>query len=121
MGKRAENVFYTEGFAGLALCDEMHVCNGEPTSYADVAAKSLGDVAMAGGDFVEGAGSPDGRKITVAAKTINGDTAGTGTHLALRKTTGTKYFYATTCTSVGISVGVNQDFSAWDITVRAPT
>jgi hypothetical protein len=120
MAKRAENVFYTEGFAGLSACDEMHVCSAEPTSYADVVTKSLGSVAMVPGDFVESAGSPDGRKVTVGAKTITGTGNGTGTHLALRRTDPEHYFYATTCTSVGITDTVPQDFGAWAVTVRAP-
>ena len=123
MGKRAENIFYAEGFDGIEnSVDEMNVCSAEPTTYTEaITTFSLGDVAMAPGDFTQADGDVDGRKITVAAKTINGDGNGTGTHIALVEIGTTTLWYVTTCTSVGISTGVDQDFSAWDIVQRDPT
>lgn len=121
MGKRAEDIFFAEGFDGLAnSCNEMHVCSQEPASYAEVSTYSLGDVAIDSGDFTQGDGSPDGRKVTIAAQTITGTGDGTGTHIVLIETGQSQVWYITTCTSVGMSTGVDQDFSAWDILVRDP-
>lgn len=123
MGKRAENIFYAEGFDGIEnSVDQMHVCSQEPTSYTEaITTYSLGSVAMTGADFTQADGTPDGRKLTVAAKTITGSANGTGNHLALVETGTTTLWFVTTCTAVGITNGVGQDFSAWDILQRDPT
>ena len=123
MAKRAENIFYAEGFDGIEnSVNEMHACSAEPTTYTEAKTTfSLGSVAMAAVDFTQADGSPDGRKITVAAKTVTGSANGNANHLALIETGTTTLWYATTTTLVGITNGVGQDFSAWDILQRDPT
>ena len=120
---RAEAVFYEGGLDGLiANVNEMHACTQQPTTYAEATDTfSVGSVAMAGGDFTKGGTAGTGsRTLTVAAKTLTGSATGTATHLALTFTTGTDLYYVTTCTSVGMENGVEQDFSEWVISVNAP-
>lgn len=123
MGKAADNIFFSEGFGGLAnSANRMDVCSQQPTTYTEATSTySLGNVTLDSGDYTEGDASPDGRKVTIGAQTITGGSNGTGTHIVLTETGQSQLWYVTTCTSVGISTGVDQDFSAWDIVVRDPT
>lgn len=101
-------------------CNEMHACAGQPTSYADIAARSLAVQAMVGGDFTKGAGSPDGRASTVAAKSgVPITSAGTADHVALRNTT-TQAYHITTAPPVVLGSGV-VDINSWATTQRNPT
>ena len=123
MGLRSENIFFAEGLQGLKnSVDEMNACSQEPTTYTEaVTTFSLGDVAMVAGDFTEADNTPDGRKLTVAAKTINGDGNGNANHLALVENAQSTLWYVSTTTLVGMEDGVDQSFSAFDIAFRDPT
>lgn len=46
----------------------LHVCSGTPATRTQVISQSLATVALTSADFTKGAGSPDGRRVTVAAK-----------------------------------------------------
>jgi len=122
MGKWANNNFYKAAFDYVRECDVMYVCSAQPATYAEASSDyALGSVAMAGGDYEDdAAGSPDGRKLGVKAKTLTGSDDGDGTHLALVKAGDTTLRYVTTCTKVGMETGVTQDFKAWEILIRDP-
>jgi hypothetical protein len=99
----------------------MTVCSAEPTTRTEaVSTLALADVAMSGGDFSKGAGSPSGRKLTVAAKNaVPIDTSGTGTHVALSD--GTKLLYVTTITSQVLTAGGTVNIGSWGVTVPQPS
>lgn len=123
MGKKAENIFFAEGLDGIEnSCNRMDICSAEPADYtAATVTLTLGNVTMAPADFTQADGSPDGRKLTVAAKTITGTADGNGNHLALSETAVTQLWYVTTTTLVGMVNTQDQDFSSFDILLRDPT
>ena len=123
MAKSANNLFFSEGLDGVTnSVNQMHICSQEPTTYTEATSTfSLGSVSMAPADMPQSDGSPSGRKITVAAKTINGSATGTGNHMALVETGATTLWIVTTVPNVGITTGVDQPFNSWTITILDTT
>ena len=75
---------------GLTVLDteatHLHLCSSEPVTFAAATTTaSLGNKALAAGDIgAPGAGSPNGRQVTIAALTAGSVTAtGTATHFAV--------------------------------------
>lgn len=99
----------------------MTVCSSQPTTRAEATSTyALADVVMAGGDFGIADGSPNGRKLTVAAKnSITVDTTGTATHIALCD--GSNLLAVTTCTSKSITAADIVNVPSWTITVSDPS
>lgn len=52
----------------IAAANALHICSGNPTDRATVLSTSLATAALTAGDFTQGAASPNGRGVTVAAK-----------------------------------------------------
>lgn len=52
----------------IATSVMLRICSGTPASRATAVTNTLASVSVASGDFSKGAGTVDGRKITVAAK-----------------------------------------------------
>jgi len=48
--------------------DIYHVCSAEPANYAEIAAVSLGSVAIDSSDFTVGDGDASGLKIAVGSQ-----------------------------------------------------
>ena len=117
----APDAFYTQGFNYVKDGDEMHACSSQPTNFSQAIAASLGSVSLSGGDFSEGAGEPDGRALTIAAKAIEGTGNGTATHIAVCREADSTLRYVTTILGVEMATGVAQQFASWKITLRAPT
>jgi|SRR3990167_5705504 len=111
-------------FDVLDQADLMTVCSAQPTTYTEaITTFKLADIAMTPDtDFTKANGDTSGRKVTVAAKSsVPVDTTGTGTYIALTKSTGTLLYYVTTCTSQSLTAGNTVNFPAWDIEILAPT
>ena len=111
-------------FDVLDQADLMTVCSAQPTTYTEANTTiKLADIAMTPDtDFTKANGDTSGRKVTVAAKSsVPVDTTGTGTYIALTKSTGTLLYYVTTCTSQSLTAGNTVNFPAWDIEILAPT
>lgn len=124
MGKNAPQGFYDAAFDWLDQADKMVLCSAEPTTYAEAnATYALADVAVTPDtDFTKAAGSPSGRKVTVAAKSgVTVDASGTGNHVALIRTSDSSLRYVTTCTSQAVVAGNTCNFPAWAITILAPS
>jgi len=101
-------------------CTVMHVCNAEPTTRAEAISMSLADVAMASGDFTNGEGAVDGRKVTVAAKSaVPVDVTGAAIWIAL--ISATLLLLRTTCTSQTLTQGNTVNIPAFTDTIRDPT
>jgi hypothetical protein len=106
----------------------MHACSAAPTTYAEAVALpsatpagvSLGDVPMAAADYTIADAPGGGRRLTVAAKTIVGDAAGTANHIAIVDTVGLRLLRVTECTAVGMTVGGAQDFKAFSFDIGDP-
>ena len=82
MAKKVNDAGPDAALAQTALSNAMHLCVGEPADRADVLVRSVGTIALTpgdgNGDFTIGAGTPDGRAVTVSAQssvpiTANGD------------------------------------------------
>lgn len=102
-------------------CNLMTVCSAEPTSRTEaVTTYALGDVSMSSGDFSVAEGDVSGRKVIVGSKSsVNVDSTGTGTHVALSD--GSRLLYVTTCTSQALTSGNTITFPAWDIEIADPS
>lgn len=102
-------------------CNVMTICSAEPTTRTEaITTYALGDAAMVSGDFTHADGDTSGRKTTVASKSsVNVDSTGTGTHVALCD--GSRLLYVTTCTSQVLTSGNTITFPAWDIELADPS
>jgi hypothetical protein len=110
---------------GLTVLDTesttLHICSAEPTGFSNVATVTLGNVALSAGDVsAPGAGSPNGRQVTVAAKT-GGSVTGTGTaaHWAITDTTNSRLL-AANALAASQAVTTGNTFSTASYTIRIP-
>ena len=99
----------------------MSVCTTQPTTRTEaVTTYALATVTMAGGDYTKAAGTPNGRKVTMASKSSVAVTAsGTALHVAICD--GSNLLYVTTVTSQALTSGNTVTIPAWTITVADPT
>lgn len=124
MAKRAPTATLDSMLDYIAASDREVVCSAEPTTYAEATAtfNLATAVATPVTDFTKAAGSPSGRKVTVAAKNAVSVTAtGTATHVAVVKTSDSTLRYVTTCTSQGLTSGNTVNVPAWSVTIPDPT
>ena len=122
MAKVVPDAFLDNGLSYDTTLNEVHVCAGQPTSYADVETKSLATAALPSSPTL-GAGSPDGRQSNIPAKSgISISTSGTADHIAYRDTTNSRYI-VTTCTSTSLTSGGGNTVSVGAVTrvIRAVT
>lgn len=121
MGKWANDNVMDNGLNWIKNnTNEMHICNNQPASYADLSTMSLGSVAMTSADFTLADGDISGRKLTVAAKDIIASADGTATHVVLANSSTSILVYVTTMTSKTVNNGDTVSLSAWDIELRDP-
>jgi hypothetical protein len=121
MSKWANDLVMDAALDYIAGATVMHACttlDATPT-LAEVAAASLADVAMAGGDFTKANGDVSGRKVTVAAKSaVPVDASGDAVDIAL--VDGSVVRYTTTCTLQTLTSGNTVNFPAWDVEIADP-
>jgi hypothetical protein len=101
---------------------KLTVCAGQPTSFADIAARALGATALVGGDFTIANGNVSGRKSTIAAKSgILVDTSGTADHVVVDD--GVSEYAVTTCTAQALIANGSNTFAtpAFDREIGDPT
>lgn len=107
----------------IAAGDKIVVCSAEPTTFAEANATFLlaGVVAVPVTDFTKAAGSPTGRKVTVAAKNgVSVTATGTATHVAVIRTADSTLRAVTTCTSQALTSGNTVNIPAHAYTVVDP-
>ena len=98
----------------------IHVCSGQPTTYAEIAGLELATQVISG-SFTKAAGDVSGRKTTVPAQSaVTIDTSGTATHVVLSNGT-TTMTAVTTCTSQALTAGGTVDIPAFDLEIGDPT
>jgi len=120
MGKSVHNDVLDTSLTKVATCTRQSLCSSEPANYAAIAAASLANATMAGGDYTIADGDTSGRKVTVGPKaTQSVDATGAGTHIALDD--GTTLLYVTTCDSTAVTSGGTVDFPGWDIEIADPS
>lgn len=70
--------------ARISTATALHITSGTPTTRSAVLSASLATVALTAGSFTLANGTPDGRRVTVAAQNdVPVTTAGTATHYCL--------------------------------------
>lgn len=124
MAKSAPDGFFDAAFDWLDQATTMIVCSAQPTTYAEATTTyALADVAVTPDtDFTKSAGTPSGRRVTVAAKSgVTVDATGTGNHIALVRTTDSSLRYVTTCTPQGLTAGNTVNIPAWSVTIPQPS
>ena len=105
----------------LAECvgSTLHVCDDQPTTYADLSTMTLAKGAI--GAPANGAGSPSGRENAYPAVSGMSITqTGTATHVALSNDTNT-LFLVTTCTNQALTSGGTVDTTAFTHTLTDPS
>ena len=107
----------------IATATEIVVCSAQPTTYTEAhTTYKLAATTLSGGDFTKAAGSPDGRKVTIAAKSgVSISNTGTATHVALTITGSSTLVLVTTCTSQSLTSGGTVDIPAFVFNAGAPT
>lgn len=98
------------------------LCSAEPTTYTEAfTTYKLASIAMSGGDFSKADGSPNGRTLTVAAKTgATVHTNGDGTHVALVNTTASSLRNVTVCASVTVNTAGTANFGSYSVRFADP-
>ncbi len=100
MAKVVPDAFLDGGLTLDTQLNQVMVCAGQPTSYADAAARALATASMSAPTL--SAGSPDGRQSNIPA--VNGITiavSGTADHVCYRDTVNSR-FIVTTCPSTAL-------------------
>ena len=104
----------------VATSTSMIVTTSQPATRAAAVAAALATTSVAGGDFTKAAGSPNGRKVTVAQKpSISITGTGSATHVCLVDYT--NLLYVTTVTPQTLTTGNTVTIPAWTITVADPS
>jgi len=59
----------------IASCTRVSACTSQPANFAGIAAVSVGNYTLVGGDYTKANGDTSGRKISLGAKSGNNGTA----------------------------------------------
>lgn len=120
MAKALDDTVLNAALTDIGTSTVMHLTSAQPANFAGIAAVSLGSIAMVSGDFVQAAGTPSGRKVTVGAKNgLSIGTSGTANHVVIA--TGTVLKAVTTMTAQAVTAGNTANVAAWAITITQPT
>ena len=120
MAKWANNSVLDALLDKVATSTSLIVTSTQPADRAAAVAAALATTSVASGDFTKAAGSPNGRKVTVAQKaSISVTGTGDATHVCL--VDGSNLLYVTTVTSQALTTGNTVTIPAWTITVGTPS
>ncbi len=104
----------------VATSTQLLVTSTQPADRAAALTAALASTTVASGDFAKSAGTPNGRKVTVAQKaSISVTASGNATHVCL--VDGSNLLYVTTVTSQALTSGNTVTVPAWTITVGGPS
>jgi hypothetical protein len=107
------------GLTKMNTCIHLTICAGQPTNFADIAARKLATVTFSASSFALAAGDVSGRKATVPQQTAMSITgSGTADHVVVDD--GTDYI-VTTCTGQALTSGGTVTAPAWKKEITAPT
>lgn len=103
-----------------ANCSAMHLCQGQPTQFSDIAAMTRAVVGMAPGDFTKANGPIDGRQLQSGVKSDIAVTAdGTCDHVAWASAS--LLLEVFTCTSLPVTTADTVNFPVVNTRTRQPT
>lgn len=120
MAKLMTDAMIDGGLDKTATCTTLAVCAGQPTSYADIATRTLASVTIDSGDFTKANGDSSGRKITIGQQsTISITTSGTADHVVIKDVTAD--YIVTTCTSQALTSGGTVTVPTWKQEIADPT
>ena len=106
MAKVVPDAFLDGGITLDTALNGVRVCAGQPTSFADIAARTLASAALTAPTL--GAGSPDGRQSNIPAVSgITITTSGTADHIAYVNTTNSTYIVTTCASTALVANGTN--------------
>lgn len=107
----------------IAEAERLVVATGDAGAvYASLAAITLADDPLVGGDFSKANGDTNGRKLTIAQQaSVPIDASGTATHVHVVDDTGTRILLTTTCTSQVLTSGGTVTIPAFDEEISDPT
>lgn len=126
MGKFAPDAFMDQAFSWISGSASYYtVCSGSPITYADART----NLALAGlpiattGCFTGPAdGSPNGRSLTIVARTSASITAsGSALAVCILSLATSTLLYVTTCTEQYLVGGGTVDIPQWVINIADPT
>ena len=125
MGKYAPDAFMDQAFSYITGSANYYtVCSGSPTTYADARTNlALAGLPIVSGCFTgPGDGTPNGRTLTVVARTSASITAsGSALAVCILNTTNSAVLYVTTCTQQYLVSGGTVDIPQWLINIADPT
>lgn len=102
MAKVVPSFFLDNGLSADTTINQVILCAGQPTSYADAAAGARPLLTATISNPTLGAGSPDGRQANYPALSATVITqSGTADHVCYRDTVNSRYI-VTTCPSVAV-------------------
>ena len=83
MAEIIDNSVFDAALTEFGTSTRLTLCSGQPANFAGIAAVSMGDVVLTGGDFTNADGDTSGRKVTVASKEVTPTSTGTALVVAL--------------------------------------
>lgn len=118
MSKLLTDAMIDGGLDKVATCIRFSICAGQPTSYADIAARTLATKSITSGAFTKANGDTSGRKVTIAAQTdVDITVSGTADHVVIDD--GTNYV-VTTCAPQALTSGGTVSTNAYALEVSDP-
>ena len=118
MAKVETSAMTDGGLTKMGTCVNVTVCAGQPTSFADIAARKLATASSL--TFTLAAGDTSGRKSTMSQKSSVSITAsGTADHVAIDDNV--SEYIVTTCTSQALTSGGTVTIPAWKKEIASPT
>ena len=121
MGKAVHPDVLDGALGVVQQATRMVAIAGQPASYAAANAGKLAEAVLAPADFTLAAGTINGRRATVAAKSgLSVSAAGTADHVALLDPGTSRLLYVTTCPAQALSAGGTVAIGAWDIEIGDP-
>jgi hypothetical protein len=118
MAKFCANSVLDAALGQIAAATRLLLLPAQPADLAAAEATQLGEVTLDAGDFALSAGAVSGRRVTVAAQSLEAGGSGTVTHLGL--VTSGALLYVTTTDALPVSPGATVNVPAWTIELRAP-
>lgn len=119
---------YADDLADLELnsiknnADELHICDGEPADYADIASHSRGHADMTSTDYTVGDGDTSGRKISIGDTVVTPASTGNVDHLVYADTSNSVIKFVNHITAKTVSSGVAETIVGYDLLeIRDPT
>lgn len=107
--------------------NKIYLCSAQPTTFTEASSTyALADdnltVGDGNGDYTIANGDSGGRKLTVTQQTgVTVDASGTGTYIAICKSSTSLLLAVTSCTSQAVTAGNTVTLNSFKITLGDPT